>query len=183
MAGQWEEKIIGIIIFISNSTDSSRITFELILVDWNCDLIMTSPAHSKALAIAPKFTAFLSICGSLGIVLKVLSNESRRNKTMHRIVMGMSICDILASIWYFTMENLANLSCISHSPWVWTKFGPWRAHLVTLRFCSVSGQVTIQFLPDHNWSRSQVTPQSRCELRTKITVGFYCRPPILTQSD
>eukprot|EP00533_Pseudo-nitzschia_delicatissima_P007475 CAMPEP_0116084458 /NCGR_PEP_ID=MMETSP0327-20121206/3812_1 /TAXON_ID=44447 /ORGANISM="Pseudo-nitzschia delicatissima, Strain B596" /LENGTH=178 /DNA_ID=CAMNT_0003575403 /DNA_START=87 /DNA_END=619 /DNA_ORIENTATION=- len=61
-----------------------------------------SPAHSKALAIAPKFTALLSICGSLGIVLKVLFNESRRKKTMHRIVLGMSICDILASIWYFT---------------------------------------------------------------------------------
>lgn len=63
---------------------------------------MESPAHSKALAIAPKFTAILSICGSLGIVIKVLSNESRRKKTMHRIVLGMSICDILASIWYFT---------------------------------------------------------------------------------
>jgi len=63
---------------------------------------MTSPGKSKALAIAPKFTALLSICGSLGIVLKVLFNERRRKKTMHRIMMGMSICDILASIWYFT---------------------------------------------------------------------------------
>lgn len=63
---------------------------------------MVSPAESKALAIAPKFTAFLSICGSLGIVVKVLCNENRRKATMHRIVMGMSMCDILASIWYFT---------------------------------------------------------------------------------
>jgi hypothetical protein len=63
---------------------------------------MTSPGKSKALAIAPKFTAFLSICGSLGIVLKVLFNKSHRKKTMHRIVMGMSVCDIIASIWYFT---------------------------------------------------------------------------------
>ncbi len=62
---------------------------------------MSSPAKSMALAIAPKFTAFLSICGSLGIVLKVLFNESRRQNTMHRLVLGMSICDILASIWYF----------------------------------------------------------------------------------
>ena len=63
---------------------------------------MPSPPKSVALAIAPKFTALLSICGSTGIVVKVLSNERRRKKTMHRLVMGMSICDILASIWYFT---------------------------------------------------------------------------------
>ena len=63
---------------------------------------MSSPAKSIALAIAPKFTAALSLCGSFGIVLKVLFNESRRTKTMHRIVLGMSICDIFASIWYFT---------------------------------------------------------------------------------
>lgn len=62
---------------------------------------MVSPVKSKVLAIAPKFTAFLSICGSLGIVLKVLSNASRRKKTMHRIMASMSICDILASTWYF----------------------------------------------------------------------------------
>lgn len=63
---------------------------------------MTSPPKSKTLAIAPKFTAILSICGSLGIVLKVLTSPTRRKQTMHRIVMGMSICDIFASIWYFT---------------------------------------------------------------------------------
>ncbi len=63
---------------------------------------MASPAKSMALAIAPKFTAVLSICGSLAIVLKVLFNKSRRGNTMHRLVLGMSICDILASIWYFT---------------------------------------------------------------------------------
>ena len=65
-------------------------------------LVMSSPASSRALAIAPKFTAFLSICGSLGIVVKVLCNPDRRKKTMHRLVMGMSMCDLLSSIWYFT---------------------------------------------------------------------------------
>jgi len=62
---------------------------------------MPSPAMSKALAIAPKFTAFLSIIGSLGIVVQVLCNRKHRTKTMHRIVMGMSMCDILTSVWYF----------------------------------------------------------------------------------
>jgi hypothetical protein len=62
---------------------------------------MGSPWQSKVLAIAPKFTALLSFCGSFGIILKVLSNARSRKKTMHRILMGMSICDLLVSIWYF----------------------------------------------------------------------------------
>jgi hypothetical protein len=62
---------------------------------------MGSSTKSKVIAIAPKFTALLSIFGSLGIVIKVLMNETRRKKPMHRIMLGMSICDILCSIWYF----------------------------------------------------------------------------------
>jgi hypothetical protein len=62
---------------------------------------MGSSTKSKVVAIAPKFTALLSICGSLGIIIKVLINETRRKKPMHRIMLGMSICDILCSMWYF----------------------------------------------------------------------------------
>ena len=62
---------------------------------------MGSSTRSKVIAVAPKFSALLSICGSLGIVIKVLLNKARRKKTMHRIMLGMSICDILSSIWYF----------------------------------------------------------------------------------
>jgi len=62
---------------------------------------MGSSTRSKVIAVAPKFSALLSICGSLGIVIKVLMNKARRKKTMHRIMLGMSICDILSSIWYF----------------------------------------------------------------------------------
>lgn len=62
---------------------------------------MESSTKSKVIAVAPKFTAFLSICGSLGIIIKVLCNRSRRKKPMHRIMLGMSICNVFCSIWYF----------------------------------------------------------------------------------
>jgi len=62
---------------------------------------MGSPAKSKILAIAPKFTALLSLFGSLGIIVRVLPHKLRRKKTMHRILVGMSICDVMTSIWYF----------------------------------------------------------------------------------
>ena len=73
--------------------------------------------------------------------------------------------------WYGIMEDLPHFKWNSRSPWVVNFTGPWRAHLVTFLFCSIQWQVTTHFLPDHTWSKSWVTLQNRCELRTKITVS------------
>ena len=61
----------------------------------------TSPPKSVALAIAPKVPALLSICGSSSIIYMVLSNQKRRNHIMHRIMLCLSISDILASVFFF----------------------------------------------------------------------------------
>lgn len=62
---------------------------------------MGSPTISKILAIAPKFTALLSFFGSLGIIIKVLHDDRLRSKPVHRIVAGLSMTDLMVSIWYF----------------------------------------------------------------------------------
>jgi len=70
----------------------------------------STPAQQIAVAIAPKFTATLSIFGSgalcyLGYLN--LRNSSGGNKrtppTYHRLLIGMSACDLSASTaWFFT---------------------------------------------------------------------------------
>jgi len=51
----------------------------------------------KAIAIAPKFPALLSILGSLLIVMHVIYGRQKRN-THHRLLMGMSVCDLIVSM-------------------------------------------------------------------------------------
>lgn len=59
--------------------------------------------QEKAVAIAPKFTAFASILGSGTICYLIMKRSENNIKTMNRLVLGMSICDILASTaWFFT---------------------------------------------------------------------------------
>eukprot|EP00567_Pseudictyota_dubia_P005677 CAMPEP_0197443974 /NCGR_PEP_ID=MMETSP1175-20131217/9581_1 /TAXON_ID=1003142 /ORGANISM="Triceratium dubium, Strain CCMP147" /LENGTH=422 /DNA_ID=CAMNT_0042974689 /DNA_START=288 /DNA_END=1553 /DNA_ORIENTATION=- len=60
-----------------------------------------SPPKSVALAIAPKLTATLSMFGSAVILLKVVRSPKRRNQIMHRIMLGLSISDILSAIFFF----------------------------------------------------------------------------------
>ena len=64
---------------------------------------MDAYPQQKAVAIAPKFTAFASILGS-GIICFLIMTRSENNiKTMNRLVLGMSFCDLLASTaWFFT---------------------------------------------------------------------------------
>ena len=52
-------------------------------------------------AIVPRVAAFCSIVGSSLIVAEVSLSERKRNRCYHRIMFGMSICDIIASICYF----------------------------------------------------------------------------------
>ena len=54
----------------------------------------------KAIAIAPKLPALLSILGSLFIVMHVIYGRQVRN-THHRLLMGMSVSDLIVSMAVF----------------------------------------------------------------------------------
>jgi hypothetical protein len=60
-------------------------------------------AQQRALALVPKFTAFISIPCSMAIVWEVLSDHRRGRGTnsIQRILVGMSVVDILASFAWF----------------------------------------------------------------------------------
>jgi len=64
---------------------------------------MTSySAKEKAIAIAPKFTSFFSMFGSGFIIQEVLRDRrGKLSSTFHRLLLGMSICDLLASSVFF----------------------------------------------------------------------------------
>lgn len=57
-------------------------------------------AQDKVLAIVPKFSGFLSLCGSTYIVQHVLRSRERRNFVYHRILCAMSCSDVLGSSMY-----------------------------------------------------------------------------------
>jgi len=59
----------------------------------------------KAWAITPKFTGGISVLSSLALVYIILRNprKKNKNKSYHRIILGISICDVLASTaWFFS---------------------------------------------------------------------------------
>lgn len=65
------------------------------------------PSHNEqvALALAPKFTAFLSILSSSYIIYDclVVNNRTRLGQTTyHRLMAGLSLCDLLMSSGLFT---------------------------------------------------------------------------------
>lgn len=63
---------------------------------------MATLAQQKAVAIAPKFTAFASILGSSTTAFLVWKRAPKK-ATYHRLVLGMSIVDLIASVaWFFT---------------------------------------------------------------------------------
>lgn len=71
----------------------------------------TTLAQQKAVAIAPKFTAFASAVGSAITCFLILrrgasgssSGGGSKKRTYHRLVLGMSMCDFSASVaWFFT---------------------------------------------------------------------------------
>lgn len=72
----------------------------------------TTLAQQKAVAIAPKFTAFASAVGSAITCLLILrrgsgssssSGGESKKRTYHRLILGMSMCDFSASVaWFFT---------------------------------------------------------------------------------
>jgi hypothetical protein len=61
--------------------------------------------QSVVLALVPKFTGTLSLLSSTYIVQHVLMSRSKRRKTYHRILVGMSINDILGSFFSATLST------------------------------------------------------------------------------
>ena len=60
---------------------------------------LTHVSHDPCkVAIAPKFTGFMSLCSSLFIVQHVLRNRKRRGLAYHRLLAGMSTSDCIGSI-------------------------------------------------------------------------------------
>eukprot|EP00978_Attheya_sp_CCMP212_P013423 scaffold33738_cov54-Attheya_sp.AAC.2 len=60
-----------------------------------------TPAQQKALAIAPKFTSFLSLCGNGFIIFSVLSNKRKRERLYHRILLAVSVTDWVSTLAKF----------------------------------------------------------------------------------
>ena len=63
-------------------------------------------AQQMAVAIAPKFTAGLSTLASITTIFLILRSSRRNVKnfgTYHRLVLGMSFCELSSSVaWFFT---------------------------------------------------------------------------------
>jgi hypothetical protein len=53
------------------------------------------------LAIMPKISATLSMAGSVWIITEVATHKVKRQQVYHRILLAMSIYDILESMWNF----------------------------------------------------------------------------------
>lgn len=57
--------------------------------------------QQKLLAILPKLTGLLSLLGSGWISIEVLSEPKKLQKVYHRLVLAMSLYDVMQSIWFF----------------------------------------------------------------------------------
>lgn len=53
----------------------------------------------RALAAIPKATGLVSALFSALIIYTIVRNEKRRSRTYHRLLFGISCCDISASLW------------------------------------------------------------------------------------
>ncbi|CAB9499651.1 expressed unknown protein [Seminavis robusta] len=62
-------------------------------------------AQEVALALAPKFFAFLSICGSSYIITDVIQTRQAFHSTHHRLLLGMSACNLVVSSLAFFMST------------------------------------------------------------------------------
>lgn len=60
-----------------------------------------SPSQQKALAIAPKVPALLSFLGSLYIAISVLRERKKLSSSNHRLLLGISACDMIVAVWWF----------------------------------------------------------------------------------
>lgn len=58
-------------------------------------------SFQKALVLIPKATGFLSMCGSLAIIIHILKSQKRRRLVYHRLLLGMSCYDLVSSFFLF----------------------------------------------------------------------------------
>ena len=58
-----------------------------------------------AVAIAPKVTGFISLVASTFLTYYVLSSKERRSKVVNRLILGLSISDILFSLFVAFMST------------------------------------------------------------------------------
>lgn len=54
-----------------------------------------------ALAIIPKFSSVFSLFGSIWIIVEVATEKTKRQVPYHRLLLAMSVYDVLESIWNF----------------------------------------------------------------------------------
>lgn len=59
----------------------------------------TSESQARTLAMLPKTTGAISIVGSSLIALSVLRSPEKMAKSYHRLLLGMSLVDMLVSLW------------------------------------------------------------------------------------
>eukprot|EP00566_Odontella_aurita_P015228 CAMPEP_0113537112 /NCGR_PEP_ID=MMETSP0015_2-20120614/6645_1 /TAXON_ID=2838 /ORGANISM="Odontella" /LENGTH=339 /DNA_ID=CAMNT_0000436571 /DNA_START=145 /DNA_END=1164 /DNA_ORIENTATION=- /assembly_acc=CAM_ASM_000160 len=96
---------------------------------------MAYSAEAILLAVVPKFSAFLSICGSFIIVHNVIHDAKKRKKAYHRIMLGLSVSDIVAATNYFLGTWLIPRGTVG-------KYGPVYMAAGTDATCSMSGFFT-----------------------------------------
>ncbi|KAL3933930.1 MAG: hypothetical protein SGBAC_010188 [Bacillariaceae sp.] len=55
----------------------------------------------KAFVLIPKASGFLSMAGSMSIILHILRSKKRRKLVYHRLLLGMSMSDLISSFFLF----------------------------------------------------------------------------------
>lgn len=82
------------------SNEQERYSSSNIIHEASCT--MTFQINQQvALALVPKITACLSTSGSFWIVVEVLADKSKRGNVFHRLILGMSLIDLLGSFGHF----------------------------------------------------------------------------------
>lgn len=86
------------------------------------------PAKEKVLAILPVLSGFLSLCCSTWIVVEVMTTKAKRSTVYNRLLLGMSIADVMTSIGYM-FSTFPMPTSVEELPWT---FG-------TATTCTVQG--------------------------------------------
>jgi hypothetical protein len=77
--------------------------------------------QEKVLALLPIIPSMLSFAGSSAIIYVVYQHRQRKGKSTvyHRLLVGMSLCDLVASFWYPWFSFLTPSSTEASYPFVW----------------------------------------------------------------
>ena len=60
-----------------------------------------SDKQRVALAVAPKVSSVFSLFGSIWIIVEVATEKTKRGVPYHRLLLAMSVYDVLESVWNF----------------------------------------------------------------------------------